>query len=413
MTRTIASPAAVRQVRYLTWIVVLAVLITVSLVRVLTDQNRMTTPGTLRLALIAACPILLAGLGGLWAERAGIVNIGLEGQMLLGTWGAAFFAYHFGAWAGVLGAIAMGALGGLLHGLATVTFGVDHIISGVAINIVGLGAVGYLAQTFFIGYEGGGPRNLSGYAVPREVTIPGISSAARWVSEQRWFLISDVAGAIAGVTTRLSLLTILALLLVAFTAWVLWRTPFGLRLRSCGESPQAAETLGVNVYLYKYIAVIVSGGFAGLGGAYLAMVASSSFTTGQTNGRGYIGLASMIFGNWNPTGVLASSLMFGYADGISLLSNNGPLVHAILLLLAVLLLGYAALKLRRGERVTAFVIAGIAVALFAWYLAVDSVPSDFTGMTPYILTLFVLAVAAQRLRMPAADGKPYRKGQAG
>lgn len=413
MTILASAPSAIRQYRHLTLILALAAIVTVSLVRVFTDQNRMTTPGTLRLALIAACPILLAGLGGLWAERAGVVNIGLEGQMLLGTWGAAFFAYHFGAWAGVLGALLMGALGGLLHAVATITFGVDHIISGVAINIAGLGAVGYLAQTFFTDLDGGGPRNLSGYAVPAQITIPGISDAALWVSDQRWFLISDVAAAVAGVTTRLSLLTILAVALVALTAWVLWRTPFGLRLRSCGENPQAAETLGVNVYRYKYIAVLISGGFAGLGGAYLAMVASSSFTTGQTNGRGYIGLASMIFGNWNPTGVLASSLMFGYADGVSLLSDNGPLVHALLLLLSLILLGYAALKYVGGERVTGIVVALIAVALLVWYLAVDSVPADFTGMTPYVLTLFVLAVASQRLRMPAASGKPYRRGQAG
>ena len=391
---------------------VLLILVLLATVQLITGQNRIVTPGTLRLALIAACPILLAGLGGLWSERSGIINIGLEGQMLLGTWGAAFFAYHFGPWAGVAGAIGMGALGGLLHALATVTFGVDHIISGVAINIAGLGAVGYLAQTFFSNYDGGGPRTLSGYGVPQEITVPGVSDAANWLAEKNWFVVSDVASAVAGATTRLSLLTVVALALVPITAWIFWRTSFGLRLRSCGESPQAAETLGVNVYRYKYIAVTASGAFAGLGGAYLAMVAASSFTVNQTNGRGFIGLGAMIFGNWRPGGVLTSSLLFGYADGVSILSDNGPLVHGLLLLIAIVLFGYALLKLRSREKIAAGVVAGIAALFFVWYLLSDSVPSAFTGMTPYVLTLFALAIATQRLRAPASLGKSYRRGEA-
>lgn len=398
--------------RLVTLALVVGALVVLASVQLITGQNRIVTPGTLRLAVIAACPILLAGLGGLWAERSGVINIGLEGQMLLGTWGAAFFSFHFGPWVGVLGAIAMGALGGMLHALATVTFGVDHIVSGVAINIVGLGAVGYLARTFFTHYEGGGPRALSGYGVPQEITVPGVSDAAVWLAQKDWFVLSDVASAVAGVTTRLSLLTVVALLLVPTTAWVLWRSSFGLRLRACGESPQAAETLGVKVYRYKYMAVTASGAFAGLGGAYLAMVAASSFTVNQTNGRGFIGLAAMIFGNWRPGGVLTSSLLFGYADGISLLSDNGPLVHGLLLLVAVALIGYSIMKFRARERIPAAVVAGIAVVLFIWYLAVDSVPADFTGMTPYVLTLFALAIASQRLRAPAALGKSYRRGEA-
>lgn len=142
------------------------------------------------------------------------------------------------------------------------------------------------------------------------------------------------------------------------------------------------------------------------------MVASSSFTVNQTNGRGYIGLAAMIFGNWRPGGVLTSSLLFGYADGVSLLSGNGPLVHALLLVVTVVLAGYAVVKFRARERVIGGVIAGIAVGLLAWYLAVDTVPAGFTGLTPYVLTLFALAIASQRLRPPATAGKPYRPGQA-
>lgn len=407
------SASALRTYRYTTWLVVLGVLVTVAVVRILTGEGRISTPGTLRAAVVAACPILLAGLGGLWAERAGIVNIGLEGQMLLGTFGAAFFAYHYGAWAGVLGAIFMGVLGGLLHALATVTFGVDHIISGVAVNIIGLGVVGFLAGMFFDGLVGGGPRNLSGYSTPGSITIPGISDGARSIAENQWFVISDAAAVVAAVTTNLNWLTLLTFILVGVTAWVLWKTSFGLRLRSCGENPQAAETLGINVYLYKYIAVGISGGFAGLGGAFLAMVSASSFTVGQTGGRGYIGLAAMIFGNWTPSGVLASSLLFGYADGVSLLPRSGVLVHAVLLLVAILLAGYAIMKYVSRERVASAVIAAISVVMFIWYFSVDSVPSEFAGLAPYVITLFAVAVAAQRLRPPAAVGQQYRKGGAG
>ena len=112
----------------------------VSFVRIITDTNDLTGAGTIRAAIIATCPILAAALGGLWAERAGVVNIGLEGQMILGTWGAAFFTYHYGPWVGILGAALLGLIGGLLHAIATVTFGVDHIVSGVAINLIGAGA---------------------------------------------------------------------------------------------------------------------------------------------------------------------------------------------------------------------------------------------------------------------------------
>ncbi|KQY60774.1 ABC transporter permease [Aeromicrobium sp. Root495] len=400
--------------RWLTWlVVVLAVVVTVSVIRIATGADRLSSVGTLRAALIGACPILLAGLGGLWSERAGIVNIGLEGQMLLGTWGAAYFAYHYGPVAGLLGAAFMGVLAALLHAVATVSFGVDHIISGVAVNIIGLGAVGFLAKQFFEDLEGGGPRNLSGYETLPKFSVPGLSDAADSLAGHHWFVVSDLAAVVGALTTNISVLTILALALVPITAWTLWRTSFGLRLRSCGESPQAAETLGVNVYLYKYVAVLASGALAGLGGAYLTMVASSSFTVGQTGGRGYIGLASMIFGNWRPGGVLTGSLMFGYSDGLSLLPRNGPLVHALLLLITVLLLAYAVVKYRAGEKTAAVIVLAVGVLLLVWYLLTDSVPSAFTGMTPYVVTLFALAIASQRLRMPAADGKPYRRGSAG
>jgi simple sugar transport system permease protein len=409
MTTTLVQTA--RRAKQHWFLVVLAGIAVVSLVRIISDTDDISSPGTLRAAIIATCPILMAALGGLWAERAGVVNIGLEGQMILGTWGAAFFTYHGGPWAGVIGAALFGIIGGLLHAVATVTFGVDHIVSGVAINLIGAGAATFLAEAIFPDLQGGGPRQLVGLDSPMKITVPGISDASLDLAGKGWFFISEVAAFVAALTTSLSTLSVVVFALVAVSGWVLWRTSFGLRLRSCGENPQAAETLGVNVYLYKYIAVVVSGGLAGIGGGFLALVASSGFNTGQTGGRGYIGLAAMIFGNWRPGGLLAGALTFGYTDSLRL--RNAEAVHALLLLLAIGLLAFAALRAVQGSWRSGVGIGVVGVLLLIWYLGTETVPRDFTSMTPYVTTMLVLALGAQRLRMPAADGLPYRRGSAG
>ena len=383
----------------------------VSFVRIVTDTDDLTGAGTIRAAIIATCPILAAALGGLWAERAGVVNIGLEGQMILGTWGAAFFTYHYGPWVGILGAALLGLIGGLLHAIATVTFGVDHIVSGVAINLIGAGTATYLAEAIFPDYEGGGPRTLGGLEAPAQITVPGVSDLADTIADKHWFMVSDIASFIQALTTNISTLSLLIFGLVVVSALVLWRTSFGLRLRSCGENPQAAETLGVNVYLYKYIAVLISGALAGIGGGFLALVASSGFSTGQTGGRGYIGLAAMIFGNWRPGGLLVGALTFGYTDSLRL--RDAELVHSLLLVVGIGLLAFAAWRAYRRQINGAIAMAVAGAAVLIWFLTTDSVPREFTVMTPYVTTLFVLALGSQRLRMPAADGKPYRKGSAG
>lgn len=383
----------------------------VSLVRLVTDTNDISSTGTLRAAIIATCPILMAGLGGLWAERAGIVNIGLEGQMILGTWGAAFFTYHYGPWVGVIGAALLGAIGGLLHGIATITFGVDHIVSGVAINLIGAGAATFLAESVFPDYEGGGPRQLVGLESPTRITIPGLGDWMVSLAGKHWFIVSDVASFIAALTDRISTLSLLCFLLVILSGYVLWHTSFGLRLRSCGENPQAAETLGINVILYKHIAVLISGALAGIGGGFLALVSSSGFSVGQTGGRGYIGLAAMIFGNWRPGGLFTGALMFGYTDSLRL--RDAHAVHALLLLIALALIAFAVLRIVRRQLKAGIIIGIGGSAILVWFFTTDTVPRDFTGMTPYVTTLLVLALGAQRLRMPAADGKIYRKGSAG
>ena len=189
----------------------------------------------------------------------------------------------------------------------------------------------------------------------------------------------------------------------------MWRTPFGLRLRSCGENPAAAESLGVNVYAYKYVAVVVSGALAGIGGTFLTLVSSSGFTAGQTNGRGYIGLAAMIFGNWRPGGTVLGALMFGYTDSLPLRSADA--VHALLLVVAIVLIAFALLRVYRGQQLAGAVIGGFGIAFGAWWLLTDEINRDLVGLTPYVATLLVLALASQRLRMPAADGMRYRRGQ--
>jgi simple sugar transport system permease protein len=355
-------------------------------------------------------PIALAGLGGLWAERSGVVNIGLEGMMIMGTFGAGWAGYQWGMWAGVAFAVIFGALAGGLHALATVTFGVDHIVSGVAINVIALGAGQYLAGLAFTGKPGGGPTQSPQVDPLGTFDIPGISDVATKLAGKDWFFVSDLGSVVAGLTTRLTLLTVGGLLLFVVTWFVLWRTTFGLRVRSCGESPAAAESLGVNVYRYKYIAVIVSGALAGLAGSFLVQDATV-YREGQTGGRGYIGLAAMIFGNWRPGGLLAGSGLFGYTDALRLRSG-GESVRALVLLLAVLLLFYA-IYLLRTRRNQAVASLALAVGLLAIFLLTDEIPGDFTGMTPYLTTLLVLALFSQRLRMPKADGQVYRKGSAG
>ncbi|QIK65508.1 ABC transporter permease [Nocardioides sp. HDW12B] len=394
------------------WIYLSVLLLALSLVRVITGADQITSVGTLRAALISAMPIALAGLGGLWSERAGVVNIGLEGMMILGTLGAGYYGFNYGVWAGLIGAAVFGAVGGLLHALSTVIFGVDHIVSGVAINIIALGASGFLAEAMFTGLEGGGPTQSPSFDRAPSLTVPGVSDVAGDVAAKGWFLVSDLAGVVGALTTGLSSFTIIAIGLFLLTSWVLWRTSFGLRLRSCGESPQAAETLGVNVYLYKFIAVTMSGALAGAGGAYLATVSSSGYQSGQTLGFGYIGLAAMIFGNWRPSGLFLGALLFGYANAARL-RDGGDSVHALVFMVGAALVVLLAYQLWKRRWLAAGLAGFGALLALAVYFGTDRVPSDFTEMTPYIATLLVLALASQSLRMPAADGQTYRRGSAG
>ncbi len=388
-------------------VVVIGVL---SMTSYLTDQPALTSSSTMQNTVTLALPILLCGLGGIWSERSGMINIGLEGMMILGTWGAAFGGLHGGPWMSVLCGAVLGALGGLLHAVATVTFGVNHIVSGVAINLLGAGIAKYLSTLIFEPVSHN-PRDSPPVEQFDTFSSPWLSDWLGDLEAQQRVVISDVAGILRGLVTEVSPMLLLSILLVILTYVVLWRSRFGLRLRSCGENPIASESLGVDVYLHKYLAVIASGALAGIGGAALVLGSSPSiYSEGQTANRGFIGLAAMIFGNWRPGGTLAGATLFGYSDGLRL--SSGPeTVHA-LLYSAVITAGLLVIWQLFRRRWTGAGLAAIgAVAVYVLYYATDELPTEFLPYTPHIITLVVLALAAQRLRPPAADGMPYRRGE--
>jgi simple sugar transport system permease protein len=201
--------------------------------------------------------------------------------------------------------------------------------------------------------------------------------------------------------------TIAVVVLVPLTWWVLWRTPPGLRIRAVGEHPEAADSLGIRPWRYRYLALGVSGGLAGLGGVYLVTVASSLYREGQTAGRGFIGLATVIFGNWNPWSVTLGSVVFGFTDALR---------TRLELTVGVLLVGLGvlgvAVAVRRGlgrDWRWAALIGLPAAAMLAWFWSIHVVPSEFVSLAPHLTTLLVLALARQRLRPPAALGVPFRR----
>lgn len=376
----------------------------------LTGQTQLASSGTSEAAVRLGLPILFAALGGLWSERAGIINIGLEGMMVLGTWGAAWAGYLGGPWAAVLGGLAFGALGGLVHAVATITFHVNHIVSGVAITLLGTGLTKYLATLVFAPVSQN-PRQSPRIDGFTEFSVPGVSPGLAALEEQQRVFVSDLAGLLSGLVTGLTPIVVLGFVLVPVSYWILWRTPFGLRLRSTGEAPVAAESLGVNVVLHKYTAVIISGGLAGIGGAALVLNPGQlGYLENQVGGRGYIGLAAMIFGNWRPAGLLAGSALFGYVDGLQLRAG-GEAVHALLYGATLVAVAAAVLwAIRRMWRATA-VALGAGAVVYALYWTVDTVPSEFASYAPQLVTLIVLAAASQRLRPPARLGEPYRRGE--
>src|SRR4051795_5400992 len=215
-----------------TAVIAVAAVVLLAAIRVISGEQALTSSSTVAAALLLAVPIGLAALGGLFSERSGVVNIGLEGMMILGTWGAGFAGYQWGWGAAIVGGILFGAIGGLLHAVATVTFGVDHVVSGVAINILAAGVVRFLSESLYTGRKDGAGITQSPpvSSKPPSFSLPVLSSGPDLLGDleqKHWFLISDAAGVLRGVTSGVAVVTVLAVLLIPVTYLLLWRTAFG------------------------------------------------------------------------------------------------------------------------------------------------------------------------------------------
>jgi ABC-type uncharacterized transport system permease subunit len=288
--------------------------------------------------------IYLTGLGGLFSERSGIVNIGLEGMMIVGTVMGAWGAVEFGPVEGLLTGALSGLVFSLVHALATVTFRVDHIVSGVVINVVAIGVARFLSQLFF------------GQATQSD---PGIPDLAKLDIP----LLSSLPAGLGAAFQNMSPVVPVAFLITIPALFVLNKTRFGLRLKSAGENPDAARTLGVRVAPLRYAGVGISGALAGLSGAFLAIEINGLFREGQTQGLGFIALAALILGNWQPVRLMIGSLLFGFAQAIPLRLSDAPVISIL--------------------------------------------PEEFIRMIPYVVTIVAIAGFVGRVHPPAAAGRAY------
>ena len=300
--------------------------------------NPLVTTAVLASAVRQSTPLVLGALCGLLGERSGVMNIGIEGQMLF----AAFVGFMVNVWTGnlvlaVVSGILAGGIIGLCLAFMTVTLRIDQIISGVVINILSLGLTGYFYK---VGLSTGGKLGALTFKPLSEIPLIG------------------------PVLFNNPPITYLTFLLVFLVHFVLFHTPWGLRTRAVGEHPAAADTLGINVFLVRYVNLIWGGAIAGLAGAFLTLEAVGSFERGMTNGRGFVALAVMIFGKWTPLGAWGAALLFGLASAVQT-------------------------QLQFGGHI--------------------EIPHQFIGMLPYLMTVIVLAGFVGGVRAPAGLGKPYHK----
>ncbi|MBS42306.1 MAG: ABC transporter permease [Nocardioides sp.] len=389
------------------WLLLVAVAVALPSAAYVADAPDLTSAGLAGATLRFSVPILLAGLGGLWAERSGTLNLGLDGMMIIGSWSGAWVGLQFGPWAALLGGVVGGALCGLLHAVVTLAWGVDQAIAGIVINMASIGVVRFLSSITFANEPGGSISQSPPLENLPTVSLPLARVVLEPVGEAGVPFVSAWARLLTGLLTDVSVATVLGLLLVPFTWWVLARSRFGLHLRACGENPSAADSLGVSPNRVRYLSQTVSGAFAGLGGAYLVLAASSVYREGQVAGRGFIGLATVLFGNWTPGGVLGGSLLFGFADAVS--TRQAASVTALLLIGGVGLALRAGWLYRDGRRQEATGHLVVGVLVLAWFTLGPPVPRELVTMAPYLTTLVVLVVARQTLRPPAAVGVPYRR----
>jgi len=274
--------------------------------------------GLFAAAIRMATPIVYAALGGMFSERVGVVNIGMEGIMLTGAMGGVTVSYYTGnPWLGVAAAVAIGGILGLIHAVVTVRYAGNQIVSGTGLNILAMGFTAYMSQVLW------GSRGASeSVAGIEDITIPILSDV-------------PIIGPIIGTHSPL---VYLMPVVTAICYIVLFRTPLGLHIRAVGEHPTAAETAGIDVVKIKYMGVIVSGMLSGLGGAFLSLSHLNLFARGMTGGRGFIALAALIFGKWMPFGVLEAGLLFGFADALQMrLQSLGILPPQIILMIPYVL----------------------------------------------------------------------------
>jgi len=306
-------------------------------------DRSMNMTGMLQSTLLRAVPITLAALSGVMCERCAVINIGIEGMMLSGAFAAALIgSLSRSVWIGLLAALFAGGLMGALLAVLAIRYKVNQIVAGTAINILATGLTSYFSSRYLQAIP-----ELNKPPTFRAIALPGLSRL-------------PILGPVLFTTT---VPVYLMLLLVIIIYVMLFYTRWGLRTRAVGEHPRAADTLGVNVFKTRYINVILGGMVAGLGGAYLVLSSVARFDELMTAGRGFIGLAAMIFGKWNPVGAFGASLIFGFADSLQ----------------------------------TNLAILGVPI------------PSQFLLMTPYLVTMIVLAGVVGRATPPAADGLPYEK----
>jgi simple sugar transport system permease protein len=393
----------------LVWLELLFAFCALSVVSDLANAPDLLSEGSTSASLRFTAPILLAGIGALWAERSGVVNIGLEGAMITGTWFGAWAGFTFGPELGVAVGILSGVVFGLVLAVLAVGFGVDQAVAGLALNLLAAGVTRFLSSLFFDGVGTGSITQSPQVPSLPVVSVPGAEALLGPIVDAGVPILSDAAGVLLGLTTNVSVLTILAFATIPITAWVLFRTRLGLRVRFAGEAPDAEDSLGVDPAPYRFLALAVSGGLGALGGTYLVMVASNIYSEGQTAGRGFIGMATVIFGNWMPGRTGLGAYLFGFTDALR--TRQEETVNALLIAGGLLLFALTLARLRRRRDRTAAVQAGLAAGFIAWFSLVGVVPTEFIAFAPQVTTLLVLALARQNLRPPASLGIPYRRSE--
>lgn len=310
-----------------------------------TSGGQTNLAGLLRVMVVRAVPLTLGALSGILCERSGVVNIGIEGMMLTAAFVSTVFAsLSHNLWIGVFSGIIAGGFMGLIHAVLSIKYKINQIISGTVINIFATGITSYLSSKFLQKTD---YQFLNEPGMFPQVEIP---------------LLSKIPF-IGPILFHHNIYVYAMIILVLFLTFMLFKTRWGLRVRAVGEHPKAADTLGINVFKTRYMAVILGGMMAGFAGTYFSLGSSGRFDEVMTAGRGFIGLAAMIFGNYNPIGSMGAGLLFGFFDSLS--------VKASLLQVPL--------------------------------------PSEFLGMVPYLATIIVLAGVVGKGHIPAADGEPYEK----